>query len=150
MPADLDPDANGLPCEDAYPPSDVTDVYGGPEAMSVHIVSDLPAGTFAASGPAVDAGIVCPTGTQEFADGNAPPRQGAIDRWEDRYTCDDGSGTFLIGADVFIDSDAQYGVWNIVSGTGMYESLRGGGGNETNLNASDEMMGRLRLATNEN
>jgi hypothetical protein len=156
MPADLDPDGNGLPCEDAYPASDVTDVYGGPEAMSVHIVSDLPAGTFLASGPAVDAGIVCPTGTQEFTDDNAaPPRQGAIGRWEDRYTCDDGSGTFIIGADVFVESgDAEYGVWNIVSGTGTYESLRAGGGSNTSPTGrgtwSDDMPGRLWFVTDEN
>ncbi len=155
MPADLDPDANGLPCEDAYPASDVTDVYGGPEAASVHIASDLPARTFAATGPAVDAGIVCPTGTTEFTSDNSLTRQGAINRWQDRYTCDDGSGTFLIGADIFVFSgDAEYGVWSIVSGTGTYESLRAGGGCTTSPTGpdtwSDDMTGRLWFATDEN
>jgi hypothetical protein len=155
MPADLDPDANGLPCADASPPSDVPAVDGGPEAMSVHIVSDLPAGTFAATGPAVDAGLVCPTGTTEFTSGNSLTRQGAISRWQDRYTCDDGSGTFLIGADTFVTSgDAQYGVWSIVSGTGTYESLRAGGGSNTSPTGpgtwSDDMIGRLWFVTDEN
>jgi len=155
MPADLDSDANGLPCEDAYPASDVTDVYGGPEAASVHFVSDLPARTFAATGPAVDAGIVCPTGTTEFTSGNSPTRQGATGRWQDRYTCDDGSGTFIIGADGFVTSgDADYGVWSIVSGTGKYESLRAGGGSKTSPTGpgtwSDDMTGRLWFVTDEN
>ena len=161
-PVALDTDGNGLPCEDEYPASDIVAVYGGPDAMPVHIVSDLPdAMAFVATGPAVDAGLICPTGTLAFTNtGNTPTYEEAFDRWQDRYTCDDGSGTFILGADVFFDEPGgvNYGVWNIVSGTGAYETLTGGGGSITGPTVgptssdtwSDDLVGRLILETDEN
>jgi len=156
MPADLDPDANGLPCEAFYLTTDVAAVFGGPGALPVRLVSDLPAQLFEASGAAVDAGVICPSGTTEFTDDSTPPKQeGASGRWEDVYTCDDGSGTFTIGADVFIDVDRlQHGVWDIGSGTGRYETLTGGGGVFTAPTGpdtwSDDLIGRVTSETNEN
>jgi hypothetical protein len=155
---DLDPDDNGVPCETEYAASAVADVYGGPDAMSVRFVSDLPdAMSFVATGPAVDAGIVCPTGTIAFTDNATDPvHEEAFDRWHNRYTCDDGSGTFILGADVFFDvpGGVNYGVWNIVSGTGAYETLTGGGGSITGPTSSDtwsdDLVGRLILETDEN
>ncbi len=159
-PTDLDPDDTGLPCESEYPASTIVAVYGGPDAMPVHIVSDLPdAMSFVATGPAVDAGIICPTGTIAFTDsGNTPTREEAFNRWQNRYTCDDGSGTLVLGADVFFDLPDIYGIWNIVSGTGAYETLRGGGGSITAPTVgptdsdtwSDDLVGRLTLETDEN
>ncbi|MCJ7780153.1 MAG: hypothetical protein MUQ27_04955, partial [Acidimicrobiia bacterium] len=124
-PVELDNDDDGLPCEDEYPASTIVGVYGGSDALPVRIVSDLPdAMAFVATGPAVDAGIVCPEGTIEFTDYvTTPIRDGSFTRWENRYTCDDGSGAFVLGADVFFDEPGgvNYGIWNIVSGTGSYE-----------------------------
>lgn len=129
MPIEYDPDGNGIPCEAAYPISAVEDVFGGPEALSVRLVSDLPAGLFEASGPAVEAGLMCPAGTTELIDAGTPIRSGAEERWEDRYTCEDGSGSFVLGADIFgYDDDLSFGVWDISSGTGNYAPLAGGGG----------------------
>ena len=53
-------------------------------------------------------------------------------RWEDLYTCDDGSGTFLLRANEFYE-DGQHvaGVWDISSGTDGHVSLTGGGGVNT-------------------
>jgi len=155
-PADLDPDADGLPCEAFYSTTDVAAVFGGPGALPVRFVSDLPAQLFEASGAAVDAGVVCPSGTTEFTNEGTPPKQeGASGRWEDVYTCDDGSGTFTIGADGFIDvGELGYGVWDIGSGTGRYETLTGGGGVFTGPTGpgtwSDDLSGRVTSETNEN
>jgi hypothetical protein len=150
--ADLDPDDNGIPCEAAYTGSEIADVFGDPDGLSIRLVSDLPAGTFAATGPAVDAGIVCPTGTQGWTGNQSPPRAGALLRWTDNlYTCDDGSGTFILAADVFIQADGmEYGVWEIVSGTGNYQSLNGGGGVDTLLDVSDDSTGRVTAGTDTN
>jgi len=154
MPTDLDPDGNGVPCEASYSTTDVAGVFGEPGALSVRLVSDLPAQLFEASGSAVDEGLVCPSGTTEFTDDGTPPKHaGASGRWEDVYTCDDGSGTFTIGADGFIDVDGLgYGVWDIGSGTGSYETLAGGGGVFTGPTGpdtwSDDSTGRLWPGTN--
>jgi len=158
---DLDPDGNGLPCEDDYSAVDIAEVYGGPDSMSVHIVSALPGDSegriFENTGPAVDAGVICPTGTTEFLNNNPPTRSGALYRWEDRFTCGDGSGTFILGTDVFIfveSGGTEYGIWNIVSGTGAYESLTGGGGGRTGPGDADawadDLVGRLASGTEEN
>ncbi len=155
-PADLDPDGNGLPCETFYSATDVAAVFGGPGTLSVRLVSDLPALLFEASGAAVDAGVFCPRGTTEFTDDSTLPQQaGASRRWEDIYTCDDGSGTFTIGADVFIEIDGmEYGVWDIGSGTGRYGAFTGGGGVFTGPTGpgtwSDDLIGRLTSGTNKN
>jgi hypothetical protein len=157
---DLDPDGNGMPCEADYPASEIADVYGGLDAVPVHIVSDLPdAMAFVATGPAVDAGIVCPGGTIEFTGYVPTPiHDGSFTRWENRYTCSDGSGTFILGADVFFDVPENRGIWSIVSGTGAYETLRGGGGSITAPTVgptdsdtwSDDLVGRLRIETEDN
>ncbi len=152
--ADLDPDGNGLPCEDEYPPSDIATVFDGPEAMSIHIDSVLDDGTFLATGPAVDAGIVCPTGTSRYSTQSSPTRIGAETRREDLFTCDDGTGTFVIGTESFSEADGNwYGIWDIVSGTGDHLTLAGGGGIAAGPTAgtwSMDFTGRLTSGTGNN
>jgi hypothetical protein len=132
MPANLDPDENGSPCESEYSAAETSDVFGKHEGLSVRLVSDLPAGTFAATGPAVEADIMCSAGTTEFTPDTDPTREDAIGHWEDLYTCDDGSGTFIIGVDIFtLVGGTEYGVWNIGSGTGIYQAVTGGGHTQT-------------------
>lgn len=146
MLTDLDPDGNGLPCEDEYPTSDVAAVYGTEGALSIHMAVGLfDEHIFLATGPAVDAGIICPAGTVDFV-GKAV-----------FYTCDDGTGTFVVGYDTFISIEAdvrEYGIWNIVSGTGNYQSLTGGGGFDTSVTLpdtwADSLTGRLTPGTDEN
>jgi len=148
-PAHLDPDGNGIPCEDAYTPAEIADVYGPPDGLAVRIAAHLSAGVpFEITGPAVDAGIVCSTGTPEFIGNPAPQRPEAYHRWVDTYTCADGSGTFVIANDVIFQDLYEHGVWNIASGTGAYTALQGGG---TSLTGpidrtswgGDELVGRL-------
>jgi hypothetical protein len=150
-PADLDPNSNGIPCELAYSALDVADVFGPSEAMAVSISSDLAAKLpFEAAGPAVESGIICSTGTAEFNSNPPPQRPEAYHRWNDTFTCADGSGTFVVGTDVIIQDLYEYGVWNIVFGTGAYTSLEGGGTcitgpiDETSW-GPDELTGRVML-----
>jgi hypothetical protein len=155
MPADLDPDANGLPCEDAYPPSDVTDVYGEPDAYSVQLIASHPTQTFVATGPAVEAGVICATGSIDYTDNPEAPGLGVLSRWEDIYTCEDNSGTFILGVDEYIEIEpAMYGIWKIVSGTGNYESMNGGGGTDGGTDSIsgdyDMSTGRLWFPTDKN
>jgi len=150
-PADLDPDANGLPCEDAYSASDVIDVYGEPDAHSVQLIASHSTGTFIATGPAVEAGIICATGSIDYTEDPEPIGLGVLLRWEDIYTCEDNSGTFILGVDEYIVIEpAMYGIWNIVSGTGNYQSMNGGGGTDSIFGDYDISMGRLWFPTDEN
>jgi len=158
MPTDFNLDNNAAPCASAYPAAEIADVFGDSEAKPIHILSALPddpeGRVFVNTGSAVDAGVICPTGTTEWLNSNPPTRSGARFRWEDRFTCADGSGTFVLGTDVFTTIDGtEYGVWNIVSGTGRYEALKGGGGGKTGPGASvawaDDLAGRLWFETNE-
>ena len=69
-------------------------------------------------------------------------------RWEDEYVCKDGSGTFIAGADIHIyRNDRLYESWTIVSGTGAYANMTGGGGADTGPTDSglwqDHMYGRI-------
>jgi hypothetical protein len=149
----LDPDGNGLPCKDEYPAPDVAAVYGAQGALSIHMaVGMFDERVFLATGPAVDAGIICPAGTNErVIDDPEPSRTRASWRWEDIYTCDDGTGTFIVGTDIFIELAVgvfkEYGIWNIVSGTGNYQSLTGGGVSDAGLTVpdtwADSLTGRL-------
>jgi hypothetical protein len=134
-PGDLDPDGNGAPCEAYFPTEEVEGVFGGAERLAVEIVTDYPTGTFSAAGPAVDDGVICAGGTIGFL-GNPEAHPAAIFRWENLYTCDDRSGTFIFGADAFIDHDIDNvrrlaGTWDISSGTDGYVGLTGGGGADT-------------------
>jgi hypothetical protein len=123
----MDSDANGIPCETAYPPGEVAAVFG----TSDYAVIELTTGDegFTASGGAVAAGFICPSGTNDYPDNDAGDPQ-ALWHGEIVFTCADGSGSFTIGKDMYLRDDAimfEYGTWTIVSGTGSYASLGGGG-----------------------
>jgi hypothetical protein len=151
MPLDFNLDIIAVPCEAAYPTAEIAGVFGDPAAASVALVSSHATQTFVATGAAVDDGLVCAEGTIDYTDDSEPTEPGVRWRWEDRYTCGDGSGTFLLGVDEYIhDGAAMYGVWNIVSGTGGYEALNGGGGTDSVFDDYDASTGRLWFETNEN
>lgn len=130
-PSDLDPDGTGAPCAANFSTEEVEQILGPAEKLNVEIVADYATGTFSATGPGVDEDAVCPAGNVEFV-GDAEPHPAAMWRWEDLYTCDDGSGTFLLRANEFYE-DGQHvaGVWDISSGTDGHVSLTGGGGVNT-------------------
>jgi hypothetical protein len=87
-------------------------------------------GPFTASGPAVDAGLMCPAGdTIDVASGVAGYRSpaGVNFRVVKHFTCTDGSGEFWVKLQVRIDSKGDNFVWVIVDGTDAYSRLRGTG-----------------------
>ncbi len=135
-PADLDPDGNGVPCEDTYPAADVEFLLGGADALDVEltvsfeVVGDY---TFEATGPAVDAGLMCSAGSIENQSDFLPVDPAASWHWEYGLVCDDGSGTIVIANDRFEiegadpDGPIEDLVWEVESGTGAYQLLAGAG-----------------------
>lgn len=107
----------------ATPPLDVT----------FEVPTDIPSGTgpFAASGPAVDEGLVCPSGDSIEVFGKASGFQsqtGVNFQIVKQFTCDDGSGEFLVKLQVRLDfARGDNFNWDIVGGTGDYEDLHGTG-----------------------
>ena len=147
---DFDLDADGPPCAEVYDSAEIAATFGEPDALAVHFVADHATGTVEITGPAVDAGLVCATGTFAYTVDPGPTDPGVLWRWEDEYTCDDGPGTFLLGVDEYIDAPpAMFGVWNIVTGTGDYADLQGGGMTDSVFDGYDASIGRLWTATND-
>ena len=88
--------------------------------------------TFNASGPAVDAGVVCPTGTTSDIVINTfgPPNGNYQFLYIVKsFTCGDGSGTFLIKMRVKLDLSTGYTTakWQFTDGSDAYNHLRGHG-----------------------
>jgi hypothetical protein len=86
---------------------------------------------FTAVGPAVDSGAMCPNGSSVdiYAKG-APNMDQSPNGWNlqlaREFTCDDGSGTFLMKLQVHITYFATFN-WVVMDGTGDYEDLKGNG-----------------------
>ncbi len=85
---------------------------------------------FAASGAAVDAGVICAVGTVDdlsFAEQGSSPGFRIL-HIEKGFTCGDGSGTFSVSMEVkLFDSGETTARWWITGGTGDYTNLRGRG-----------------------
>jgi len=97
-------------------------------------------GDFTASGPAVDAGVLCRAGT--FADngirfagfqGNNLVQLQVLKT----FTCADGSGTFAVKMQIRADFNTGMETfnWVITDGSGAYDSLHGSGTGSTVPNA---------------
>jgi len=87
-------------------------------------------GPFTATGPAVDAGLVCDTGQTIDVFGHAGGFQSGqllTIQLVKRFTCDDGSGEFDVKLQVLINTNGDNFQWVVVNGTGAYERLRGTG-----------------------
>jgi len=104
--------------------------------LDVHIEADEVIGPgsdpFIASGPAVDAGIMCPNGdvTDVSASVSGPPNGTfRILRVHKHFVCADGSGTFDIKMVVRLDLITSWTTarWNLIGGTGAYAGLHGTG-----------------------
>jgi hypothetical protein len=91
----------------------------------------LSGGPFTASGPAVDAGLVCAMG--DTIDNDLPraagyqSERGANLLIVKHFSCADESGDLWIKVQVRIDARGDNFTWAIVDGTGDYERLRGTG-----------------------
>ena len=113
----------------ATPPADVTIV------SDMHPVTgpiDPFDGTFVASGPAVDAGIICPSGGVDDISNPAVGWQShemriIILSVHKHFTCDDGSGSFEMNMRVRIAPTGITAQWIIVGGDGPYSRLFGAG-----------------------
>ncbi len=108
----------------ASPPNEVTIIVYMPP------FGDPSPAEFEASGPAVDADLICPLGIA--LDDNAHPimkKDGLIWHSLRRFECEDGSGTFTIRliANVIFDPYSNKGNWNVLSGTDSYLKLHGSG-----------------------
>ena len=85
---------------------------------------------FIASGPAVDAGLMCDAGNTIDVFGKVSGFQsgrGFNIQLVKQFTCDDGSGDFMVKLQVRIVDTVDTFNWNIIGGTGDYEDLHGTG-----------------------
>ena len=93
--------------------------------------SGLSGGPFTATGPAVDAGLICPSGDTIDVFAKAAGYQSGKG-WVNltvvkEFTCGDGSGAFLVKLQVRLDKHGDHYAWAIVAGTGAYGHLQGAG-----------------------
>ena len=85
---------------------------------------------FVASGPAVDDGLVCDSGTVVDASGKVTGGSPAGFNFQGvkHFTCDDASGEFFVNVRARIDfRKGTTFNWNVLSGTGAYANLHGAG-----------------------
>jgi hypothetical protein len=91
----------------------------------------LSGGPFTASGPAVEAGLICAAG--DTIDQDLPlvagyqSSTGANLRIVKHFSCADGSGDLWITLQARLDARGDRFVWVISDGTGAYERLHGTG-----------------------
>lgn len=110
---------------------------GAKQSLDVEIQVTVLAGAFEASGPAVEAGLMCDAGTMA----NPVPdkfvgNSGVVSNAQviTEFTCGEGDfdgGTFVVKQQLHIDLTAEPATWTInwvvKSGTGAFENLRGNG-----------------------
>ena len=103
--------------------------------LEVTIVSEMwlssGSGTFEATGPAVDAGIVCPAGTvtdSNFSVVGWQSNQVQILFVHKQFVCNDGSGSFDMNLNVRVAPTGVTARWIVVGGEGPYMDLAGNGG----------------------
>ena len=104
-----------------------------PLDVSITAIEMLPlteGGSFVASGPAVDAGLMCATGTT--TNGLVGPTHGTNPvrfRVNKTFHCDGSSDTFTLQLRVVLDLNTGHTTanWKVLAGTGPYSSLKGHG-----------------------
>lgn len=133
----------------AAPPEDVlieVDVTVSPEGPSV--------GTFTATGPVCASGVTIDVFARSAGFESERRVQILVGR---EFTCDDGSGTFLLlirvhaqfeerGSPVFVHPIPKS--WSVLAGTGAFENLHGAGdgfGEPTADGFFDTLTGRLQI-----
>jgi len=94
-------------------------------------------GDFTATGPAVVSGVICATGTfvdiglkfQGFESNRGMVQLQVIKE----FTCDDGSGTFVVKLQIQanFDTGIESFSWVVLGGTGDHSALRGAGRGST-------------------
>jgi hypothetical protein len=109
-------------------------------------------GDFVASGPAVDQGLICASGSVDdtrliFAGGQS--NRGAQIPVRKTFTCDDGSGEIFVQIQVHLDfaTSTETFSWVILGGTGEYAGLSGSGLGSTVSDGSDPQTGNFNTYT---
>jgi hypothetical protein len=95
-------------------------IDGGPES----------GGPFTATGPAVDAGLICPGGDTHDVFGKTAGYQsekGLNILLVKEFTCADGSGAFFVKLQVRLDARGDRFAWAILEGTEDHDTLHGAG-----------------------
>jgi hypothetical protein len=103
------------------PPAEPFDAVEVAFDITIDATSSVAAGTFVASGSAVDLGLMCSRGTTFEASWE---RTSGGELWETRFKCDDGSGSFSI--EVLDAGDWQDGTW-VHSGAWTWVTEKGKG-----------------------
>lgn len=129
-----------------------------PEGVHIEVPVDGTSGvgTFTATGPAAGGVVICDEGVVQrpFSEVNSwKGGRGIRVRLLREFTCNDGSGTFIMRIKARIQFDPSRevsGRWKIISGTGDYENLRGSGAltdselvNPDPLSVIDKLDGRM-------
>lgn len=133
----------GSPSTTTAPPSTTT-TTGLPGGLAVRVEGEIVFGwdepnvwdtaPFQASGPAVDAGLICDEGTMDLW-----MYDQGIGTWrsEVRYTCADGSGTFHLRFELSASyAGGEYserGEWTVVFANGRFEGITGAGSDVATL-----------------
>ena len=89
-------------------------------------------GPFSTTGSALNNGVICSNGNTvdlDFQVKSLRRGEGIHVILHRKFTCADGSGTFIMNltARILFDPREVSGRWNILSGTGAYENLHGSG-----------------------
>ena len=87
-------------------------------------------GPFVATGAAVDAGVMCPSGSTSNTALTTSGRGTVVNLGVEKlFVCDNGSGTFIVKMRVRLDTETGFTVdrWNAKRGTGNYANLHGSG-----------------------
>ena len=98
-------------------------------------------GDFVATGNAVDSDVICPSGT--FVDiglrfAGYQSNRGIVQlQVVKEFTCNDGTGTFVVKLQIQanFDTGIESFTWVVLGGTGAYGSLHGSGSGSTVPNA---------------
>jgi len=107
---------------------------GPPQSLHIEVseIINTDGETFTATGPAVTAGDVCPSGT--VSDLNVTQTgsgQGPYSSFDvlKEFDCADGSGTFNLDLKVKLEnaSGNTTATWQVAGGTGNYANLQGNG-----------------------
>jgi hypothetical protein len=114
--------------------------------------TDVAAGTFTASGPAVEAGVMCPSGTSFES---SYEESGTTETWTTRCTCDDGRGKFsLIGSSQGAWENGEAGTnwlyagtWYLDDGTDAFTAMAGEGTNEGMCDGSTQVCTDVHVGT---
>ena len=107
-------------------------------------------GTFEASGPAVDEGLICEAGTVDdtriiFV--GFQSNRGAQIPVRKTFTCDDGEIFIKIQVHLDFASSTESFSWVVLGGTGAYANVRGSGLGTTTPDGSDPQTGNINTYT---